>query len=198
MKNRFNVLYNPIETWPKIEKKNFTITQIYLRFLLIMAAIPPIAAYIGAVYIGWRVGFEEPVKLTWQSALLISVSAYIAILVGMYVFARLVHWMAQTYKSEATVADAFALVSYSCVPLFLVSIFSAYPLLWLNTMLTLVAAALAIRILFIGTPVMMKIDQDRGFLFTNSILTVGMVMFVGTIAISVIFWANGVGPAFTR
>ncbi|MCW8856154.1 MAG: YIP1 family protein [Kangiella sp.] len=198
MKNRFNVLYNPVKTWEQLKEEKFTVKQVYLRMLIWMALLPPAFAFIGAVYSGWRIGYEEPVKLTWQSAFVISVAAYIAILVGLYIFARLVHWMAQTYDSKATIDDSFTLIAYSCMPLFLISISSAYPLLWLNTLLTLLAVALALRILFAGTPVMMNIDKDRGMLFTNSILTVALVLVVAVLAISVIFWANGMGPVFTR
>ncbi len=198
MKNRFNVLYNPAKAWEQLKEENFSVKQAYIRMVIWMALLPPVFAFIGAVYSGWRIGYEEPVKLTWQSALVISIAAYLAILVGLYIFARLVHWMAQTYDSKATVSDSFVLIAYSCMPLFLISITSAYPLLWLNTLLTLVAVALALRILFAGTPIMMGIDKDRGILFTNSILTVALVLIVAVLAISVIFWANGMGPVFTR
>ncbi|HEY9031925.1 MAG TPA: Yip1 family protein [Kangiella sp.] len=198
MKNRFNVLYNPAKAWEQLKEEKFTVKQVYLRMVIWMALLPPLFAFIGAVYSGWRIGYEDPVKLTWESALTISIAAYIAILVGLYIFARLVHWMAQTYDSNASIDDSFALIAYSCMPLFLISVFSAYPLLWMNTLLTLVAVALALRILFAGTPVMMNIDKDRGILFTNSILTVALVLVVATLVISVLFWANGMGPVFTR
>lgn len=198
MKNRFNILYNPVATWKNIKSKNFTVSQVYLRVLIVMALLPPLFAFIGAVYSGWRIGNEEPVKLTWDSALHISIAAYIAILIGAYIFSRLIHWMAKTYGSKATIADCFALVVYSCIPLFLVSILSAYPLLWLDLLLTLIAIAFSVRLLFLGTPIMMDIDEEKAFFFSNSIITVGLVMVVGGLAISVLFWANGVGPIFTR
>lgn len=198
MKNRFNVLYNPSQAWQQFKEEKFTVRQVYLRMVIWMALLPPVFAFIGAVYSGWRIGHADPVKLTWESALLISIAAYFATLIGLYIFARLVHWMAQTYDSQATIHDSFALIAYSCMPLFLISIVSAYPLLWLDTLLTLLAVALALRILFVGTPIMMNIDKDRAMLFTNSILTVALVLVVGTLFISVLFWANGLGPVFTR
>lgn len=198
MKNRFNILYNPVATWENIKSKDFTVTQVYLRVLIVMAAIPPLFAFIGAVYSGWRIGNEEPVKLTWDSALSISIAAYIAILFGAYIFSWLIHWMTKTYGSKARFADCFALVVYSCIPLFLVSILSAYPLLWLDLLFTLVAIAFSIRLLFLGTPIMMGIDEEKAFFFSNSIITIALVMVVGGLTISVLFWANGVGPIFTN
>lgn len=198
MKNRFNILYNPVDTWKHIKEKNFSISQVYIRVLVIMALLPPLFAFIGAVYSGWKIGNEEPVKLTWQSALNISIAAYLAILLGAYIFSRLIHWMAKTYGSDATLSDCFALVVYSCIPLFLVSVFSAYPVLWLDMLLTLIAVAFSVRLLFLGTPIMMGINSERAFFFSNSIITVGLVLVVAALAMSVLFWAHGVGPVFTR
>ncbi len=162
-----------------------------------MALIPVSAAFIGTVYVGWRVGSEDPTKLTVNSALMISVAAYIGMIVGAYIFAHFIRWMAKTYGSDASVADCFALVVYSATPLFLASIVSVYPLLWLDTLITIAALAYAVRLLFIGTPIMMGVNQEKGFLFTNSILAVAMVLAVGSIAISVLFWGMGIAPEFT-
>ncbi len=197
MKNRFNLLYNPEETWQAIKSKNFTIQQIYVRFLIFMALIPVAAAFIGTVYIGWQVGSEEATKLTSDSALKISVAAYIGMLAGAYIFAHFIRWMAQTYGSEAKLSDCFALIVYSATPLFLASIVSVYPILWLDTLITLAALAYAVRLLFIGTPIMMNVNVEKGFMFSNSILAVAMVLAVGSIAISVLFWGMGVAPEFT-
>ncbi|WP_251358170.1 Yip1 family protein [Kangiella sp. TOML190] len=197
MKNRFNLLYKPEETWQTIKSKNFTIPQVYVRFLIFMALIPVVAAFIGTVYIGWQVGSEEATKLTPASALRISIAAYFGMLAGAYIFSHFVRWMAKTYGSDASLADCFALIVYSACPLFLASIVSIYPILWLDTLVTIAALAYSVRLLFIGTPIMMGVNQEKGFLFTNSILAVAMVLAVGSIAISVLFWGMGVAPEFT-
>ncbi len=198
MKNRFNLLYNPEETWKTIKSKQFTIPQVYLRFLIFMAIIPVAAAYIGTVYIGWKVGAESATKLTSQSALMISIAAYIGMLVGAYIFAHFVRWMAKTYGSDCSLADCFALIVYSATPLFLASVVSVYPILWLDSLITLAALAFSVRLLFIGTPIMMGVNDEKGFLFANSILAVAMVLSVGSIAISVLFWGMGIAPEFTH
>lgn len=198
MKNRFNLLYNTKETWLSIKSKNYSVSQIYLRFVIFMALIPVISAFIGSVYVGWDVNLEQKTKLTFDSALMLSVSAYVGILVGAYILARFVQWMGKTYGSDATVEDCFALIVYSATPLFLASVVSLYPILWLDSLITLAALAYSVKILFIGTPIMMNVNEDKGFLFTNSILAVAMVLTVGALAITVLFWAGGIAPEFTN
>lgn len=198
MKYRFNLLYNTKETWRSIKSKSYSVSQIYLRFVIFMALIPVVSAFIGSVYVGWDINLDYKTKLTFNSALMISVSVYFGILIGVYVLSRFVQWMARTYGSDATVEDCFALIVYSATPLFLASVVSAYPILWLDSLVTLIALTYAVKILFIGTPIMMNVSDDKGFLFTNSILAVVMVLTVGALAITVLFWASGIAPEFTN
>lgn len=198
MKNRFNLLYNPEATWQEIAEKEASVTQIYVNMVLVMAAIPPVSAFIGAVYSGWRIGAGEVVKLTFHSGLQLSVGAYIAILIGLYLLARLIKWMAGTYGANPALNKCFALGAYSCMPLFLASIVSVYPLLWLDLLITLVAMAFGIRLLYTGTSILMGISKERGFMFATSILTVGGVLTIGALSLTLIFWSSGLAPVFTR
>ena len=194
----FGLLYEPAAAWQEINNDNQSVIAIYFRFVLLVALIPPLAAFIGATYVGWSIGSREVMKLTSASALQLSISAYLAILLGVYLLSQFIYWMAITYGAKVSINKCFALASYSCFPLFLVSLVSVYPILWLDMLLTLAGIALAVRLLYLGTPIMMGIDQDRGFLFASSILTVGMVMTVGVLAVTVIFWGSGIAPEYTR
>jgi len=42
----------------------------------------------------------------------------------------------------------------------------------------------------------MKIPEERGFMFASAVLTVGLVMFVALMAMSVVIWSIGVGPVY--
>jgi hypothetical protein len=44
----------------------------------------------------------------------------------------------------------------------------------------------------------MDIPSDEGFLFSSSVLAVGLVVLVAMMATSVIFWGFGVGPVYLR
>jgi hypothetical protein len=43
----------------------------------------------------------------------------------------------------------------------------------------------------------MNIPSDEGFLFSSSVLAVGLVVLVSMMALSVILWGMGVGPVYT-
>ena len=42
----------------------------------------------------------------------------------------------------------------------------------------------------------MRIPKEQGYMFSSSILTVGMVMLIGLLAVTVILWGFGGAPTF--
>jgi hypothetical protein len=44
----------------------------------------------------------------------------------------------------------------------------------------------------------MNSPQDEGFLFSSSVLAVGLVVLVAIMAFTVIVWGLGVGPVYTN
>jgi len=192
----FALMYNPSEEWRKISDKQQSISHIYFTFLIFFAAIPPASAFIGSTYVGWQIGSGEIHTLTTQSALVLSISAYLAILVGVFVLSYFIKWMAQTYGASPTLSECVNLTAYSFTPLFLAGFWGVFPILWLDMLVTLFAIGMSINLLFKGVPLVMGINEEKAFLFSSSILTVSMVCLVGMLAITVIFWGSGLSPVF--
>ncbi|HBP1271764.1 TPA: YIP1 family protein [Pseudomonas aeruginosa] len=59
------------------------------------------------------------------------------------------------------------------------------------------AISYTVYLLYVGIPTFMNIHKDEGFLFSSSVLAVGLVVLVAMIALSVILWGSGVGPEYT-
>ncbi len=197
LRNTFGLLYEPEKQWQKISEKNDSIIKTYFKFLVFIALIPPVSAYVGATYVGWSLGISDTYRLTPASALKLSIAAYLAILVAVFVLAYFIQWMAKTYGATPSLKRCVNLAAYSCTPLFLVSIAGTYPILWLDMLISLAGIGWAVYLLYNGVPLMMGIDRERGFLFASSILTVGLCILVGMLAITVLFWGAGIAPVFT-
>ncbi len=191
------LLTNPHIEWAAIRDRNLSVAQLYKEFLLVAAAIAPICALIGTTTVGWSIGIGEPVKLTFGSALKMSVAFYIAILVATFTIGKLIHWMSETYGSEQSLSTCVALAGFTALPLFLVGVIQLIPTLWLNFIVGLPALAYSVYLLFTGVPIMMQIPKERGFLFSSSILAVGLVTLVGLLAVTAGLWGVGIGPRFT-
>lgn len=196
MRHTLGLLTRPGEEWKTILNKSADDTGLAVRHTLLLALIPAVCAYIGTTKIGWKVGSGTAVRLTDDSALLISVLYYVTLVVGVFSVAYMMHWMANTYGAAKPFARALVLASYIPTPLFLIGALQIYPVVWLNLLLGLPALALTVILLYTGIPTMMEIPEERGFLFSSAVLAVGLVLLVALLATTVILWGFGLGPAF--
>ena len=198
LKYIWQILTEPGLAWRNIRKQNWTVPALYLHVIIPLALISPIAGYIGTTRFGWKIGAGEPVKLTVDSALPISVALFLAILVSVFVIGRLVHWMSDSYGEKKPLEPCMALAAYCAVPLFLAGFFQLYPVLWVNFLLGLPALAYSVYLLYTGVPVLMEIPVERGFVFSSAILAMCLVMLVGLLVSTVILWSYGLGPSFVN
>lgn len=192
----WGLLTNPQREWKAIRKERGTIGRCYGSHVVILAAVPAVAGYIGTTYVGWSVA-REAHRLTPQSALQISLLFYLTMLVAVFIVGKLIQWMGQTYGARQTLSQSVALAAYTATPLFLFGIMLVYPKLWLILLLGLPVLAYSVYLLYSGVSVMMGISKERGFLFASAVMAVGLVMLVGVLAATVILWDIGIAPVVT-
>jgi hypothetical protein len=165
---------------------------------LILAAIPPVSAFIGTTQIGWKLGSGTAVRLTESSALPLTLLSYLAMLAGVVVMGYFIHWMARTYHANPSRSQCIRFAAFTATPLFIGGLAALYPSLWLGMLVGTAAICYTVYLLYAGLPTFMGIHPDEGFLFSSSILAVGLVVLVAMMATSVILWGMGVGPEYIR
>jgi hypothetical protein len=184
------ILKDPKNEWALIEEEHYSAKTVFLTQISILAAIPAIALYIGVTQVGWSVAGEEPVRLAASSALGSAVLFYFAMWGAVAFIAACMHWMEKTYGGEVSLDECLVLTTVTATPLFLSGISFLIPMLWLNVAVAGVALAYSVYLLYSGTSRIMKIDEDRAFMFASSILTVALCTLVGMLAASVIAWSH--------
>jgi hypothetical protein len=189
---------NPVAHFEVVSLEERSVSDLFLGYILILAAIPPLAGLIGTTQFGWSFAAGATVKLTFASALKISIAYYLAILVAIYTLAKLIQWMSRTYGGGQPLERCLALTSYTATPMFLIGVLQIYPVMWLNYIAGLPVLAYTVYRLYIGTPIMMRTPREQGFLFSSAILAVGMVALIGRLASTVMLWSVGIQPEFTR
>lgn len=193
----WGLFVRPEREWRTIREQHCTITKCYCSHVLILAALPAIAGFIGTTQIGWTIGTREVVKLTLPSATAIALLSYLTILVAVFSIGWLIHWMGQTYGARQPLSQCVALAAYTATPLFLVGMLWIYPVLWFNLLVGLPALAYTVYLLYVGVPIMMDVSPERGFLFASAVLAVGLMTLVAVLAITAILWGSGFEPVFT-
>jgi hypothetical protein len=189
---------SPENEWQKIREKLENDTCQYTLIVFLLALIPPVSGFIGTTQFGWQIGTAAPVKLTFSSALTISVGYYFAIVLGIFIMGYVIKWMGQTYVKSVRLSEAVALAAFVSVPLLLVGIFELFPILWVNFLIGLMALGYSVYLLYSGLPIVMDIPKEKGFLYASAILGFGMVALVGMLVITALLWGVGLEPSFTR
>ena len=187
---------DPEREWHNIRQKIDQRACNYSLLVLVLGILPPICGYIGTTVFGWKIGVGAPVMLTPGSALKIAVAYYFAIIAGIFIVGKAIHWMGQTYDSNTGFPESVALAAFVAVPILLVGVVEIYPILWLNMVIGLVALAYSVKLLYIGLPIMMKVSKDQGFLYSSAILGFGMVALVGMLVVTALLWEQGLAPQF--
>ncbi len=197
----FGIFTNPIKEFEEIRNRECTVKDCYVPNILILAAIPAIAGFVGTTQIGWSPGDSSisVVKMTVGSGLQISIAAYFAALVAIYIIGRAVYWMAETYGIEnPNEGRCVTLVAYVATPLLMVGILAFFPSLWLFSAGVLAAIAYSTYLLYTGVPVVLDVPKERGFFFSSAVVTVVLVVFVGIMITTVLLWGLGMEPVFIR
>lgn len=192
---------SPAREFEYIRDEECTVKETFLSHVLILAAIPAIAGFIGATMIGWKPGPSSlsVAKLTMGSAVQLSIAAYCAALAGIYIIGRSVYWMAGTYGIEnVEEGKCISLVSYVATPMLFAGVLALFPSLWLYMLGLLAAIGYSTYLLYTGLPVVLNLPKDRGFFFSSAVLTVVLVVFVGIMISTVVLWGFGLGPVFIR
>lgn len=193
----WGIYAHPIEEWQTIDNRHESLTY-SLSHILLMSLFPSAMGYYSSVYIGWRIGTASPVFLTPESALLIAIVMYAALIAGVFALAYLAHWMAVTFGSKPSFTQTLELAAYTATPVFMSALAAFWPELWFVVFVGLVALAYSVYLLYTGIPILMHIPQERGFIYASSVVTCGLILLVIILAATAILWTNGiVSPMFT-
>jgi len=192
----FGLFTHPDQEWQEIRGEEESISHIYLTHVLLLAAIPAICAYIGTTRVGWSIGSGEPVMLVENSALGMVILSYLTMLAGVAVMGSFIHWLARTYDAKPSLARCIVFAAYTATPLFIGGLAALYPNLWLAMIVGTASICYTVYLLYIGIPTFMNIPKDEGFLFSSSVLAVGLVTLVAIIGLTVVIWSMGVGPIY--
>ncbi len=186
----------PRDLFRQLRIDDHSLAKILFGYLLPLALIAPVAAFVGTTKTGWSVDGGELIRLSTLSGLKISVAYFAGIVVATLTVARFIQWMSETYGERQRFVSCLTLAVFSATPLYLAGAFQAYPVVWLNYVLGLPLLAYAIYLLHVGIEELFNIGRERALLFGGAVLAVGMVALVGLLVATVMLWQAGFAPQF--
>jgi len=176
------ILVSPKTEWLTIDSENDSHVKVLTNYVLLLAAIPALAVFIGNGLIGYSVlGYHfASISLGIKQAII----QYIIVVSSVYITAFVIDLLAENFGSKKNFNKAFSLVAYAYTPVFVGGIFYIYhPLSFLASL----ASIYSLYLLYIGLmPIMKTPDEKRTSYFVVSLLIMVAAFVILSIALTAI------------
>ena len=174
------ILVRPKQTWPVIAAEAGDAASIFTGYVMILAAIPAVAAFIGLTLVGVG-GFGVSYRLPILSGLVQMIVSYLLTLAMVFVLAMLVNGLAPSFGGTKDSVRALKLVAYGTTASFLGGIFNLIPML---SLLGVLASLYSIYLIYTGIAVMMRCPPDKAGAYTAVVIVCGIVASVVIIGVA--------------
>jgi len=168
------ILLRPKQEWQAISGETTTIPELYRNYIVILAAIGPVASIIGMSMVGIHLPFVGSFRVPITTSIASGIVHYILTLVGVYVLALIIDALAPTFSGEKNMNQAFKVATYSFTPGWVVAIVALIPSLSPLGILGLYG----LYLLYLGLPVLMKSPKEKSVGYTIAVIIAAIVIFL--------------------
>ena len=180
------ILLSPKEEWPTIAGETETVPSLYTSYIMILAAIGPIAMMIRSMFFGFF------------GSVVTAIVTYILTLASTYILALIVDALAPTFGGEKNFIQSLKLAAYASTAVWVSGIL--HLLGWLAGILMLLAALYSLYTFYLGITVMKKCPQDKAIPYTLVVIVFEIVLFaiIGGLMSTAMFGGMGMGGGAMR
>lgn len=173
------ILTRPKFEWPVIDAESATVKGLFIRYAVILAAIPAVASLIGQTVF---------LRFPPAGALMGAALAYVLSLVSVYVLGLIIDALAPTFGGTRNPVKAMQVAVYSMTAAWVAGILNIIPTLgWLSGLLGLYGFYL----LYLGLPQLMKTTADKSLGYAIVVVVAAIILWaivasvIGAIILSV-------------
>ena len=156
------ILVDPAAAWGAIEKDAGDPAYLLSRYVAVLALIPALSSFVGAVLIGVVAPSGAVIRLDLIDGLLGATFSYAASCIIALLLGLIIDVLGPLFGGRRSFENGFKLAVYSLTPLWLAGIFLLLP----GLRFLLLTGAYGIYLLFVGVPRLTKVPQQQATNFT--------------------------------
>ena len=168
-----NICLTPKTEWPVIAGEASTTGGLMSGYVAPLAAIGPIAGFIGGSIIGHSLPFVGTFRTPIMMGIGVAIFTYVMAFVGVFILSLIIDALAPTFGGEKNGQQALKVAVYAYTPAWLAGILSIIPFLG---MLGIIAALYGLYLLYLGLPRLMKCPEDKSIGYTVVIVICAIVL----------------------
>lgn len=163
------ILLQPKSEWPAIEREPGNAGYLFSNYVAIVAAIPAVCTFIGTSIIG--VG---PYRAGIGIGLLRAVVVYVLSLVGVFVIAYIINFLAGTFGARKNPDNAMKVSAYAPTAAWVAGVFNIIPALAFLGILGLYS----LYLLHTGITALMKPAADKAVIYTIAVIVCAIIVWI--------------------
>jgi hypothetical protein len=188
------IILTPKDEWPKIALETTSQGDILRSYVLPLAAIGPIASFIGGQVFGYgALGFSYRPSLIWS--LSNAIISYVLSIVAVFVLMLIADFLAPKFDGQSNRLNAFKMVAYSYTASWLAGVFGIIPSLAFFSLLGIYS----VYLLYTAATPLMKVPQEKAAGYTAVTILCAIVLAIVvspiTAAITGLWAANPINLA---
>ena len=166
-----NILLKPKSEWAVISAEPHTVQGLYTGYVMILAAIPAVAAFIGFSLIGVST-FMGSYRWPITSGITHMILQYVLNLGWVYVLALIIDALAPNFGGEKNFMQALKVSAFSPTAMWLAGIFSIIPAIAILGIVGLYS----LYLLYVGLPLLMKTPAEKAMPYTVVVIIIAIVL----------------------
>lgn len=180
-----NILLTPKTEWPVIGAEPTTIQQLYIPYVLILAAIGPVVTLV-------RGGSFGIVRLSGGYLVRAAIQGYCVSLLSVAIVAFIINALAPTFGSQKDLTQAFKTTVYAFTASWIAAIGGLIGL-GLGTLIALVGVGYSLYLLYLGLPHTMKTPPEKatGYTVVTVVVAIVVNIVLGMILAAVFLGSRG-------
>jgi hypothetical protein len=178
-----NILITPKTEWEVIKNEQTSTSDLFTKYVLILALIPVIATFIGQSLIGISLGPFGSYKIPVSNGLIYAVVYYILSIVGVYLVAFIIDALAPSFGSTKNMDASLKFAVYSYTAAWIAGIFGIIPILGILGILGLYS----LYLMYLGLKIVKDTPQDKlvGYLVVVIIIAIVIYFVIGMIVAAI-------------
>ena len=177
-----SILLQPKSEWQVIEREPGNAGYLFPNYVAIVAAIPPVCAFIGLSIVGYG-----PFRLGIVSGILHAVVVYVLSLISVFVVAYVIDFLAGTFGARKNLDNAMKISAYAPTAAWVAGVFKIIPVLAFLGILGLYS----LYLLYTGIVALMKPAADKALIYTIAVIVCVVVIWTIVFAIPAALFGVG-------
>jgi Yip1 domain len=171
------LVLDPRVEWRAIDAEPQSVQDVFTRYVMPLAAIPPVASFIGLCIIGSG-AFGSTYRMPLAAGVAYAALMYLLLLGWVYVMALVIDRFAPKFEGHGEFIDALKVAAYTATPAWIGGVFSVIPAL---SIVGNLLGLYSVYLLYIGLPTLTEPPEDKAIPYF-------CVVLIAMVAVSVAFY----------